>query len=56
MNKLVERYKACGRCIHDGDDDNICESYCHLCLRNPTDNRIDWFEARKEETVYEETL
>ena len=48
MNKLAERYKTCGRCIH--------ESYCHLCLRNPTDNRIDWFEARKEETAHEETL
>lgn len=49
MNDLVERYKTCGRCIHDGEGDpDDSSSTCYLCRRNLTDNRIDWFEENKE--------
>lgn len=56
MSDLPERYKTCGRCIHDGDSPDIVGSTCYLCKRNPDDHRIDWFEERREETEYEETL
>lgn len=56
MSDLPERYKTCGRCIHDGDNPDIVGSTCYLCKRNPDDHRIDWFEERREETEYEETL
>lgn len=47
---LSERYKTCGRCVHDGSGDHrISGSTCYLCKRNPTDNRIDWFEEVKED-------
>lgn len=50
MNDLEERYKTCGRCVHDGEDDpNIVGTTCYLCKRNPDDHRIDWFESKKEE-------
>lgn len=45
---LSERYKTCGRCIHDGDCPDIAGSYCYNCKRNPNDHRIDWFEAKKD--------
>ena len=45
---LPERYKTCGRCIHDGDSPDIVGSYCYNCKRNPNDRRIDWFEAKKD--------
>ena len=49
MSDLEERYKTCGKCVHDGDGDpNINGSTCYLCRRNPTDHRIDCFEAKKE--------
>lgn len=51
MNDLAERYKTCGRCIHDGDSPDIVGSFCYLCSRNPTDRRIDWFEAKKEDNI-----
>ena len=47
-NDLPERYKTCGRCIHDGDCPDIVGSYCYNCKRNPNDHRIDWFEAKKD--------
>lgn len=49
-SQLQERYKTCGRCVHDGEDDpKIAGSYCYSCKRNPIDdNRIDFFEERKE--------
>lgn len=46
MSDLPERYKTCGRCIHDEDGD-IVGSACYLCKRNPSDHRIDWFEERR---------
>lgn len=47
---MDERYKTCGRCIYDGEDDPTqVYSMCYLCKRNLTDNRIDWFEPKKEE-------
>lgn len=50
MNDLPERYKTCGRCIHDGEDDpDIIGTTCYLCKRNPDDHRIDYFEQRKDE-------
>lgn len=50
MSDLAERYKTCGRCVHDEDGDkDIRGSYCYLCLRNPADNRIDWFEEKEDE-------
>ena len=50
-SNLPERYKTCGRCVHDGEDDpNIPQSTCYLCKRNSNDHRIDLFEKRKEET------
>lgn len=51
-NDLDERYKTCGRCVHDGEGDpKINGSYCYLCKRNPIeDNRIDFFEELKEDT------
>lgn len=45
---LPERYKTCGRCIHDGDCPDIVGSYCYNCKRNPNDHRIDWFEAKRD--------
>lgn len=45
---LPERYKTCGRCIHDGDCPDVVGSYCYMCKRNPNDRRIDWFEAKKD--------
>lgn len=56
MSELAERYKTCGRCVHDGDGADIRGSTCYLCKRNPDDHRIDWFEERKEKTEHEETL
>lgn len=51
MSDLEERYKTCGRCVHDGEGNpNISGSTCYLCKRNPEgDHRIDWFEEKKEE-------
>ena len=50
-SKLPERYKTCGRCVHDGEDNpDIPESVCYMCKRNSDDHRIDWFEERKEDT------
>lgn len=48
LDDLPERYKTCGRCIHDGDCPDIVGSYCYNCKRNPNDHRIDWFEAKKD--------
>ena len=48
-NNLPERYKTCGRCIHDSEDPNIIQSICYLCKRNSDDNRIDWFEEREKD-------
>lgn len=45
---LEEKYKTCGRCAHESEPD-ITGSVCYLCKRNATDNRIDWFEEKKEE-------
>ena len=48
-SELDERYKACSRCIHNGEgDSNIVGSTCYKCKRNPDDHRIDCFEERKE--------
>lgn len=48
-DEIAERYKTCGRCVHDGEgDQNISGSTCYLCKRNPEDHRIDWFEEKKE--------
>lgn len=50
MIDLDERYKTCGRCVYDGEGSpDIVGSTCYLCKRNPTDNRIDWFEEKKED-------
>ena len=50
MSDLDERYKTCGRCVYDGEGSpDIVGSTCYLCKRNPTDNRIDWFEEKKED-------
>ena len=50
MSDLEERYKTCGRCIHDGESNlNIVGSTCYLCKRNLDDHRIDWFEEKKKE-------
>lgn len=50
MSNLEERYKTCGRCIHDGESNpNIVGSTCYLCKRNLDDHRIDWFEEKKKE-------
>ena len=48
-SNLPERYKTCGRCVHDKEGD-IVGSTCYMCKRNSTDHRIDWFEERKEDT------
>ena len=45
MSDLSEKYKTCGRCIHDEEVD-IVGSACYLCKRNPSDHRIDLFEER----------
>ena len=45
---LSEKYKTCGRCVHDGDDPDNTQSYCYMCRRNFNDNRIDNFELKKE--------
>lgn len=45
---IPERYKTCGRCVHDGDSPDIVESTCYMCKRNPDDHRIDWFEKKRE--------
>ena len=50
MSDLPEKYKTCGRRVHDGEDDpNVPESVCHMRKRNFNDYRFDWFEERKEE-------
>lgn len=43
MSDLAERYKICGRCIHDEESADTAGSTCYLCRRNPTDHRIDYF-------------
>lgn len=43
---IEEEIKTCGRCIHDEESADIVGSSCYLCKRNPTDNRIDWFEEK----------
>ena len=49
MRNIDERYKTCGRCVHDGKDDpDQPYSTCYLCKRNINDHRIDWFELKKE--------
>ena len=50
---MDERYKTCGKCIHDGDSPDVKGSPCYLCRRNPTDNRIDWFEDAAESEICE---
>lgn len=49
ISNLPERYKTCGRCIHDVDNPNINTSKCYLCRRNSDDHRIDWFEERGDD-------
>ena len=49
MSNLEEKYKICGRCVHESDPEDYEESFCYLCKRNATDNRIDWFKEKKEE-------
>ena len=46
MSDLSEKYKTCGRCIHDEEGD-IVGSACYLCKRNPDDHRIDLFEESR---------
>ena len=50
MSDLSEKYKTCGRCIHDEEGD-IVGSSCYLCKRNPDDHRIDLFEERGMNTI-----
>ena len=50
MSDLSEKYKTCGRCIHDEEGD-IVGSACYLCKRNPDDHRIDLFEERGMNTT-----
>ena len=45
---LSEKYKTCGRCVHDGDNPDNTQSYCYMCRRNFNDNRIDNFKWKKE--------
>lgn len=47
-SNLPERYRTCGRCVHNVEED-IIGSICHMCKRNPTDHRIDCFEEIMEE-------
>ena len=50
MSDLEEKYKTCGRCVHESDSEDINESFCYLCKRNATDNRIDWFEEKENDS------
>lgn len=49
MSDLEEKYKTCERCTHKNDLD-ITGSFCYLCKRNTTDNRIDWFEEKENDS------
>lgn len=43
---ILERYKTCGRCVHDSE--GILGPHCYNCKRNSYDTRIDNFEEAIE--------
>lgn len=45
---MIEIIKTCSSCIHNKESRDVNGSPCYLCRRNPTDNRTDWFEEKRQ--------
>lgn len=45
----LETNKICDGCIYYKKDNSlIAKSLCHMCKRNPKDNRVDWFKYKED--------